>query len=109
MKNSKTIQAVYALSITIFFIFFLFQSLYYLETSKEFIAIICSIFSAMGIIVSIFYTKNIMSIALMVISIFLALYVAFLYWNLFHESYKFFVALGLLGILVYSLIKVSKK
>lgn len=103
MNDSKILHAFYIIAITTFATFFIFQTLFYFEISKEITAIVCSIISAVGIILSIFYTKASISISLMINSIIMALYVTFLYWEKFSKGYKFFAALALLSLLIYSL------
>lgn len=108
MNNSKILHISYALGITIFLSFFILQTLFYFEISKEITAVICSIVSAAGIILSVFYTKTSISISLMLNSIIMAIYIAFLYWERFSKGYKFFAALALLSILLYSLYTIIK-
>jgi hypothetical protein len=109
MNDSKILHACYTLAITTFFNFFLFQTLFYFEISKEISAITCAALSSIFIILSIFYTKSSISISLIINSIIMMLYVTFLYWEYFTGGYKFFIALALLIILLYSLYKILKK
>lgn len=108
MNDSKIVHIFYTVAMTVFFNFFLFQTLWYFNTPKEIAAVICATLSAISIILSIFYTKASISISLMLNSIIMALYIAFLYWHHFTSAYKFFMALGLLIILIYSLHKILK-
>lgn len=109
MSDSKILHFTYSIAIPTFFSFFVFQTLSYFDIPKEIAATICAILASIGIILSIFYTKASVSVGLMLSSIIMALYIAFLYWYLFTGAYKFFIAFGLLAILLYSLYKITKK
>lgn len=109
MNDSKILHASYILAITTFFSFFLFQTLFYFEISKEISAVTCGVLSCIFIISSISYTKSSISISLMISAIIMMLHIVLLYWTHFTDAYKFFISLTLLIILLYSLYKALKK
>lgn len=106
--DTKIQKKAHTIALTAFFISFLFQTLTYFKATDPIITAICAVLSVISIILSLYFTSGILSASLMLNSVIMILYVSSLYWNVFTGGYKFFTALILLTILLFSLYKILK-